>query len=60
MSKEAIVLTWVVLLAILEFSMQGSKGLHIDEYLLGVVISQAGTFMWIINYSILSTEYYKE
>jgi hypothetical protein len=60
MANKILLIILVLGLGILETISYGYKGLGIDRYLLGIVISQAGTFMWIINYSILSTEYYKE
>jgi len=61
MSKDIVTLpALVVLLWVLEYYTTGYKGLGLDKYLLSIIISQAGIFMWVTNYVILSTEYYKE
>jgi hypothetical protein len=60
MSRETIVFICVVILILLEYLLQNSRGLNIDKYLLSIILSQSNTVIWLYRYSLEASEYYKE
>jgi hypothetical protein len=60
MSRETIVFICVVILILLEYLLQSSRGLNIDKYLLSIILSQSNTVIWLYRYSLEASEYYKE
>ena len=58
--KKPVLLVSLVVLGAIEIMFEGCKGLGIDKHMLSIIISQAGTTIWLLNYSRLSAEYYDE